>query len=191
MMKPSVENKKSTDRKSRGSPARRLSANMEDYLEAIYRLSDKSGYSRVSTIAEAIGVKKPSVSKALKRLQREGLVAHTPYGGATVTARGKQVAEAQVRSHRALTRFLEHVLLLSEELAEHDACLMEHAISHETVERLVSFIDYLDRHGGSVITAFRASLKLDSMRPNSARPKPKRSSRATAQVAERKWTSKV
>jgi DtxR family transcriptional regulator, Mn-dependent transcriptional regulator len=190
MMKPSSE-KKSSDPKSRvAPPSRRLSANMEDYLEAIYRLSDKNGYSRVSTIADAIGVKKPSVSKALKRLQHEGLVAHTPYGGATVTARGKQVAEAQVRSHRALTRFLEQVLLLSGELAEHDACLMEHAISPETVERLVTFIDYLDRHGGSVITAFRASLKLDSSRQNPARPKPKRSTRATP-VAERKWTSKV
>jgi len=191
-MKSSSSDKTGNRGKRGGAmPSRRLSANMEDYLEAIYRLSDKNGYSRVSTIAEAIGVKKPSVSKALKRLQREGLVAHTPYGGATVTARGKQVAEAQVRSHRALTRFLEQVLLLSEELAEHDACLMEHAISHETVERLVSFIDYLDRHGGSVITAFRASLKLDATRQNSPRAKPKRSARAGAQITERKWTSKV
>lgn len=176
-----------------GGGARRLSANMEDYLEAIYRLSDKNGFSRVSTIADAVGVKRPSVSKALKRLHKEGLVVHTPYGGATVTARGKQVAEAQVRSHRALTRFLEQVLLLSGELAEHDACLMEHAISQETVERLVTFIDYLDHHGANVITAFRASLKLDASRPASLRARPRRASNAgtSGHGAERKWTSKV
>src|SRR5687768_16430061 len=80
-------------------PEQRLSANMEDYLEVIYRLSQPNGDEAaqpgsrktgalVSNIAEAIGVKRPSVSKALKRLQREGLVRHTPYNGATVTPRG-------------------------------------------------------------------------------------------------------
>jgi|GEM_PF-352565 len=147
----------------------RLSANMEDYLEVIYRLSqsDKEDPAQagsrktgalVSNIAEAIGVKRPSVSKALKRLQREGLVRHTPYNGATVTARGKQVAEAQVRSHRALTRFLQEVLALDGHLAEHDACLMEHAISPETVERLVRFIDHLDRHGKLITEQFRVGV---------------------------------
>lgn len=160
-----------------GNGHRRLSANMEDYLEAIYRLSEANGYSRVSGIAEALGVKRPSVSKALKRLQRQGLVTHTPYGGATVTTRGRQVAKAQVRSHRALTRFLEEVLALRQQLAEHDACLMEHAISHETVERLVEFIDYLERHGKSITGRFRESLKTQ----------PKKA----ASGAGRAWTSRV
>ena len=138
--------------------ARRLSANMEDYLEAIYTLSGENGISRVSTIAEAIGVKKPSVSKAIQRLKRQGLVTHTRYGGATVTPRGRQVAQAQVRSHQALTRFLQQVLTLPPELAEHDACLMEHAISHETVERLVKFIDYLEQRGQRTVAGFRAGV---------------------------------
>jgi DtxR family Mn-dependent transcriptional regulator len=162
----------------RTSP-RRLSANMEDYLEAIYTLSEKSGVSRVSTIAAAIGVKKPSVSKAIRRLSRQGLVTHTPYGGATVTARGREVAEAQVRSHRALTRFLQEVLTLPSGLAEHDACLMEHAISHETVERLVQFIDYLDKHGQKTVTGFGTGLRKREPAP----PRAPRSSRA--------WTSRV
>ena len=173
-------------------PARRLSANMEDYLEAIYKLAEETGVSRVSSIAEALGVKRPSVSKALKRLQREGLVSHTPYGGAAVTLRGKQVAQAQVRSHRALTRFLEQVLALSPELAEHDACLMEHAISHETVERLVCFIDFLERHGASITNGFQGSLNDGS--PAAQKPKRKRSTKASPGVVAgpgRVWTSRV
>lgn len=158
---------------------RRLTANMEDYLEAIYRLSLADGHGRVSRIAEAIGVKKPSVSKALKRLQNEGFVTHSHYGGATVTARGKAVAEAQVRSHRALTRFLEEVLALSPELAEHDACLMEHAISHATVERLATFMDFLDEHGGGAVTKFRKRFER-GRQPAAARTS-----------APRAWTSKV
>lgn len=157
-------------KRASSAPEQRLSANMEDYLEVIFRLSQqrdnddpaqtgsrKTG-ALVSSIAEAIGVKRPSVSKALKRLQREGLVRHTPYNGATVTQRGRQVAEAQVRSHRALTRFLQEVLALDGHLAEHDACLMEHAISPETVERLVRFIDHLDKHGRSITEQFRAGV---------------------------------
>src|SRR4051812_44749639 len=157
-MQAQTKSSKRSRKTPRAHSTQRLSANMEDYLEAIYRIAEETGVSRVSSIAEALGVKRPSVSKALKRLQREGLVTHTPYGGAAVTVRGKQVAQAQVRSHRELTRFLERVLALSPELAEHDACLMEHAISHETVERLVSFIDFLERHGADTISAFRGSL---------------------------------
>jgi len=164
--------------KTRGG-SRRLSANMEDYLETIYRLTEEHGVGRVSSIAAAMGVKKPSVSKALKRLQRDGLVAHAPYGGATVTARGKTVAEAQVRSHRALTRFLVEVLALEPDLAEHDACQMEHAISHETVERLVEFIDFLEHHGKTPVSKFRKSLKNSN------------AGESSKSVSARTWTSRV
>jgi DtxR family Mn-dependent transcriptional regulator len=166
-------------RSGKHAAPRRLSANMEDYLEAIYTLSEKSGVSRVSSIAEAIGVKKPSVSKAIRRLSRQGLVMHTPYGGATVTARGRAVAQAQVRSHRALTRFLQEVLTLPGQLAEHDACLMEHAISHETVERLVQFIDYLNTHGQKTVSGFGTGLRKREI----VLPRAPRSARA--------WTSRV
>lgn len=176
-------------------PAHRLSANMEDYLEAIYKLAEETGVSRVSSIAEALGVKRPSVSKALKRLQREGLVTHTPYGGAAVTVRGKQVAQAQVRSHRALTRFLAQILALSPELAEHDACLMEHAISHETVERLVCFIDFLERHGASVTSGFRGSLNGGGDHAaDNGKTQRKRAARADSGAVAgpgRVWTSRV
>ncbi|HYG78167.1 MAG TPA: metal-dependent transcriptional regulator [Planctomycetota bacterium] len=181
------------DRAPRAKTAarRRLSANMEDYLEAIYRLSGENGVSRVSSIAEAVGVKRPSVSKALKWLQREGLVTHTPYGGAAVTVLGKQVAQAQVKSHRALTRFLEQVLALRPELAEHDACLMEHAISPETVERLVQFIDYLDQHASGATREFRATLKLEPAEIAAGGKRHRKKKESDRNAPERVWTSRV
>jgi len=133
-------NRHATDRRA-------LSANMEDYLEAIYVLADRGGAARVSAIADALGVKRPSVSKALKRLKAQDLIHHSPYGGVGMTARGRKLAQAQVRVHRVLTRFLTGVLKLPAELAEHDACLIEHAISPATVERLVEFIDHLSVRG--------------------------------------------
>ena len=188
-MKTEQQNKS----RQKSSRSARLSANMEDYLEVIYSLAEASGVSRVSKIAEVVGVKRPSVSKALKRLKREGLVAHAPYGGATLTERGLEVARAQIRSHRALTRFLEQVLALDAELADHDACLMEHAISLETVERLVRFVDFLDQNGGSVVDSFRASLNQDDApQQESVRRRGKRGSpAAVVPAAGRKWTSRV
>ena len=150
-----ARNERKAERRKEGSAerGRPLSANMEDYLEAIYRLADGGGAARVSRIAETLGVKRPSVSKALKRLGNLGLVKHSPYGEVGMTARGRNLARQQVRVHRVLTRFLAEVLKLPAPLAEHDACLIEHAISQETVERLVEFIDHL-KAGGGVRRAF-------------------------------------
>ncbi|MGE0434357.1 MAG: metal-dependent transcriptional regulator [Planctomycetota bacterium] len=125
---------------------RLLSPTMEDYLEAIFVLSreDDDGACGVSAIARALDVKPPSVSKAVKRLQDLGYVEHEPYGKVSVTARGAEVAASQVRTHRVLMHFLTDVLRLPEDLAEHDTCLIEHAISRATIERLVEFIDTLE-----------------------------------------------
>lgn len=138
----------------RAARARALSANMEDYLEAIYRLADGQGVARVSNIADALAVKRPSVSKALKRLRDQGLVRHSPYGDVGMTERGRTLARQQVHVHRVLTRFLTEVLKMPVRLAEHDACLIEHAISQETVARLVEFIHHLEA-GGRGGRAFR------------------------------------
>src|SRR5262245_6910468 len=159
-------------------PRRRLTANMEDYLEPIYTLSTEGGAARVSALAGALGVKPPSVSKALGRLQRDGLVTHSPYGGAALTSRGRDVAAAQVRTHGAIVHFLEKVLLLDNELAEHDACLIEPAISSETVERLAAFSDHLERHGAKVAASFRRSLGNERAGKGPAQPR-------------RRWISKV
>ncbi len=172
MAKQGVEGKK--EGKASGHPGRQtrpLSANMEDYIEAIYQLSKNGGDCRVSAIAEALGVKRPSVSKALKRLQKEGLVLHLPYGNVRVTPQGQKVAERQVRNHSVLTRFMSEVLGLSGELAEHDACLMEHAISNETVDRLVEFVSHLKSNGatkgkfGNRAPSARKATKAQAARP--------------------------
>lgn len=121
-----------------------LSPAMEDYLEAIFRVTERNGACSVSDVAEALDVKRPSVSKAIKRLTDAGFVAHEPYGKVSLTAKGRAVGRQQVRMHQVLMHFLVDILQLPPDLAEHDACLMEHAISRATVERLVEFIERFD-----------------------------------------------
>lgn len=124
-----------------------LSPAMEDYLEAIFLLSHDSegGACKVSEIAVALGIARPSVSKSIRRLADGGFVVHRRYGHVSLTEAGARVAQAQVRVHHILKHFLMDVLQLPEEIAEADTCRMEHAVSKATVDRLVQFVEQVDQ----------------------------------------------
>ncbi len=112
----------------------------EDYLEAIYVLSQKNRPVRVKSIAEFLSVKPPSVTGALKKLASNGYVEHTPYGGVMLTDKGKKLGESVWEKHRLLFSLLHDVLHVSEEEAFKEACLIEHCISNETKEKIKAFL---------------------------------------------------
>ena len=118
-------------------------ASMEDYLESITMLRQGKKAVRVSQMSQALGVKMPSVTGALKKLSDEGLVEHQRYGRVQLTPEGEKVAQDVLRRHQALRRFLEEILSLDADTAESDACKMEHAISPLTQQRLADFIDFV------------------------------------------------
>ena len=89
-----------------------LSATMEDYLEAIYRLQQSRQVARVRDIARQLGVKMPTVSGALKTLAGRQLVEHEAYGYATLTEEGRRLAEQVHLRHTAIVELLENVMLL-------------------------------------------------------------------------------
>ena len=125
-----------------------LSRAGEDYLEAIYRISlgTGSGGSSVRSVdvAEHLGVSKASVNKALSMLKEAGMVEQSRYGRVTLTPEGEKYAALVWRAHRALRLFLERDLGVEAETADAEACLMEHALSADTMGRLIS---YLERQG--------------------------------------------
>lgn len=122
----------------------------EDYLEAIYRLALEGGDEdamvgvRSVDVAEQLGVSKASVSKALASLRDAGMVEQARYGRVTLTNEGRTYARRVWRSHRALRTFLEGDLGVSPEVADEEACLMEHYLSEDTIDR---WCDYLERQG--------------------------------------------
>ena len=122
-----------------------LSRAGEDYLEAIYRISLQEGASvRSVDVAEQLGVSKASVNKALSTLKEAGMVEQNRYGRVTLTAEGERYAALVWRAHRALRLFLERDLGVASETADAEACLMEHVLSADTMERLIG---YLERQG--------------------------------------------
>jgi len=123
---------------------KRLSESMEDYLEIIYRLEKKKGFARTSDISSFFGHKPSSVTGMLQKLDEQGLVNYEKYRGVTLTAKGKQLAKDVSRRHETLVSFLK-VLGIDKEIAEEDACRIEHAVHKETIERLRKFVGFVQK----------------------------------------------
>lgn len=131
------------------SPGDKPTASLEDYLEAVIMLKEQGEKATVTALSESLGVKKPSVDWALKKLGDAELVIHEKYGDVELTAEGVRVAEEVYRRHKALRSFLADILKVDPEIAERDACRMEHALSRESINRLEEFIDFvLNCHPG-------------------------------------------
>lgn len=118
-----------------------LSKSLEDYLEAIYTITSGSDKARVKDIAQYMKVKMPSVNSAIKNLQQKGLAIHQPYESVELTLEGAQYAKAVSEKHVKIRDFLVNTLGLHKEDAENEACSIEHAITPQTLERLVEFAD--------------------------------------------------
>lgn len=109
----------------------KIQQSAEDYLEAMLILEEKYGYIRSIDIAKHLGVTKPSVSYAVKRLKESGYINMESNGPITLAPPGRKIATRIYERHKALTAFLE-ILGVDPETAEEDACKIEHVISHDT-----------------------------------------------------------
>ncbi|GAB4344679.1 MAG: metal-dependent transcriptional regulator [Desulfobulbaceae bacterium] len=122
----------------------RLSASLEDYMEAIYNIVHEKSKARSKDIAAALQVSGASVTEALRSLSEKGLINYTPYEAITLTRRGRRVAEDVVRRHNALKKFFIEVLGVPDEVAETGACRVEHAAPPDIIDRMIDFTDYLE-----------------------------------------------
>ena len=108
----------------------------EDYLKAIYKLARREERVMLSSVADALGVSPPAVTKMIKRLQREGLADHSRAEGVKLTLGGERRALRVLRSHRLLELFLAEELGMPWEEVHGEAERLEHALS-ERVESLI------------------------------------------------------
>lgn len=118
----------------------KIQQSAEDYLEAMLILREKYGYIRSIDIANHLGVTKPSVSYAVKRLKESGYINMESNGPITLTPPGLEIARRTYDRHKALVTFLE-LLGVEEEPAEEDACKIEHVISNDTYLAICSYVD--------------------------------------------------
>lgn len=121
-----------------------MTSSLEDYLEAVFVLSEQKDSVRVTDIAEYLGVSKPSVNRAVNTLTQNGFLEHITYGDIAITPEGESYAANVLRRHKLIKQFLINKLGVDEENAENDACKMEHVMSSVTIDKLY---EYLERQG--------------------------------------------
>ena len=107
----------------------------EDYLDSMLMMKEQHGYIRSIDVADHLGVTKPSVTYATKRLRENGYITMDKDGLITLTEQGMSIASSMLDRHQTLTRFL-MALGVDRETAEADACKMEHDISQTSFEAI-------------------------------------------------------
>jgi DtxR family transcriptional regulator, Mn-dependent transcriptional regulator len=125
----------------------KISESLEDYLKIIFQLERERRVARVKDIAARKGVRMASVTGALRRMSKEGLVHYGAREFVELTEEGADLARKVLQRHDFLRRFLTRTLGLSIEAAERDADAIEHHISTETLGRLVAFYQFMSSYG--------------------------------------------
>jgi Mn-dependent DtxR family transcriptional regulator len=121
-----------------------LTASMEDYLEMIYRLSEKIGFTRIHDLAKSLNVQPPSATKMVQKLSEFKFVKYERYGIIILTEDGRSMGKYLLNRHNTIEGFFK-VLGISEGLLEQTE-KVEHTISNETVEYLEDFINFIQIH---------------------------------------------
>jgi Mn-dependent DtxR family transcriptional regulator len=118
----------------------KLTFTMENYLEAVYELSDGENGVRMSDIADRLGVSKPTTNSAMATLSEKGLITNEKYGVIFLTPAGKKLAEITSKKHQIIRAFFVDLLKIAPNIADEDACAIEHVISSDSIQAMQEFM---------------------------------------------------
>lgn len=132
-----------------------LTRSVEDYLKAIYHLSESGEVATTTRIAEQLAVAAPSVSGMIKRLAEQGLLVHEPYRGVSLTDTGRREALRILRRHRLIEAYLVERLGYTWDTVHDEAERLEHAVSDDLVDRMAAALGdpAVDPHGDPIPNA--------------------------------------
>jgi len=118
----------------------------EDYLKAIWTLSERERNEQrdamTNDLAEKLAVSPPAVSKMLKQMEQQSLVAYIPYYGVRLTEKGREIALQIVRRHRLLELFLTEILKYDSQSVHDEAERLEHHISDEFERKIDALLNF-------------------------------------------------
>ncbi len=122
-----------------------MSSSTEEYLEAIYNLSQNGQPATTSAISKRMKIAPASATEMLRKLADEEYVNYSPYRGVTLTSKGLNIGERMTRKHRLLERFLHDTLRIGNEKVHAEACAMEHSLSDEAERALCQSLNAPDK----------------------------------------------
>ncbi len=111
----------------------------EDYLECILVLTNRNGSVHSVEVATALGVTKPSVSRAMSTLRQKGYIVFEADSAIKLTEKGYDVASKILERHEILTEFFMG-LGVDKPVAQNDACEIEHVISEDSFAQIKSLV---------------------------------------------------
>ncbi|WP_086976213.1 metal-dependent transcriptional regulator [Archaeoglobus fulgidus] len=120
-----------------------LGSRAEDYLEAIYSLSKEKGYAKVMELSEMLDVKPATVSEMLEKLSRMGYVKYKKRSHVKLTEKGVREAMKLREKRNVVIKFLK-AIGVPEDVAERDACTIEHVLHPETLRQLRNFVRFVE-----------------------------------------------
>ena len=120
-----------------------LSSSMEDYIEMIYRLSEKSEEVRVSDLSQALNVQPPSTTKMIKRLAKDNYVIYEKYGSIKLTEKGRSIGNRLMERHEIIFEFLQ-LIGVKENILEQTE-IIEHAFNGEVLDRISQLTEFLKK----------------------------------------------
>lgn len=126
-------------------PGKKISPSKEEYLKAIYQLSEKTRLVRSIDLAAYLGVSKPSVNSAVTALQEEGFVIKPLHGEICLTDKGQKQGQFITDKFELIKQLLIHYCDVNEQTASEDACKMEHLISDETAFALKNILSRYEK----------------------------------------------
>ena len=112
----------------------------EDYLEKILMLQEQDKNVRSVDLAAAFGYSRPAISRAVKVLKEDGFILVGNKGQLELTEEGRKKAEETLARHRVLTKLFKK-LGIDSDIAETDACRVEHVLSDETCGAIKKFME--------------------------------------------------
>ena len=120
-----------------------LTPTRENYLRALYQLGRSGSGVRLTDLANLQGVRLPTARHAVDCLRDVGLVQQESYGLIMLTEAGRAMGRAICERFDLTRKFLIEVLGVSENVAEREACIMEHHLDDDTLDRLAAFVTHV------------------------------------------------
>ncbi|MCC6475456.1 metal-dependent transcriptional regulator [bacterium] len=127
-----------------------LTPTRENYLRTLFQLSQQGEGVRLTDLARAEGVRLPTARHAVNCLRELGLASQENYGRIQLTDEGSRLGRAICDRFNLTRKFLCEVLGVRPEAAEREACVMEHHLDDDTLERLAAFVKHVTNCNGGV-----------------------------------------
>ena len=123
----------------------KLTKSLETYLLAVDKLLETKESIIVKDVAQYLNFGGATTADAIKKLKEKGYVNYEPYGNITLTSNGEKAVIVKKYRHKTITKFFNKVLNINLENAEYNAEQIEYSMTDDVLERLVSFLDFMEQ----------------------------------------------